>query len=359
MSMDTSEEFCRMHPERLAEGLCTNCGRSFCAECLTDVDGFPYCPACVDDARERAVSEPPDEVYEEEPPPKRRHRIRDTLVGLFLTGLILVMTFCFSYKNGIVTRIFSQPYLLLSLPKMTENEPGQFRKKETAHFIIYHRNDDLAEWLAKTSEEDLKKIAKDAGADIPQLMKRGKYTIKIAKNPEEYRSLALSTPSTTSEGTTNRETRTVIVNQMKTSYLLHLVLAHEISHLVYSDILNGAYDVPLWVIEGFASYEQAEVDDITIISQRELVRSNLEKDTLIPLAGMTAYPVSEDERDLFYAQSTSVTTFLIDSYGIRKFMAFSKQLESGFDTDSAIKTIYAPDLKNLTALEKKWLASIK
>lgn len=361
--MDKTNEFCINHPDRLAVALCAECGRPFCSECLTDVEGFPYCPVCVDDARERNENVDDEsldeEEQEEETRPIRRHRVRDALIGLFLTGLILVLTFCVTFNNGVVFRIFSQPYVLLSLPRMTDSEPGPLRTRETAHFIIYHRNDNLADWLAKATEEDLARTAADVGANVPTLMSKGKYKVVIAKDPTEYRALAPSTPSTTSDGTTNRETRTVIINQTKTSYMLHVALAHEISHLVYSDILDRAYYIPLWVIEGFANVEQAKVDDIIFQNQKELVLSNLGKGTLIPLSDMTFYPTGQEERELFYAQSASVSAFLIDKYGMKKFIEFSRELESGKDTDAAIKNIYNPLLRSLNDLETKWIASLR
>lgn len=34
---------CKKHPEKAAEGTCVYCGKSFCADCLVDVDGRNYC----------------------------------------------------------------------------------------------------------------------------------------------------------------------------------------------------------------------------------------------------------------------------------------------------------------------------
>ncbi len=56
---------CTKHPEKEAEGTCVYCGKSFCADCLVDVDGRNYCR----DHVSKAMNTPAAPVYQAAPPP--------------------------------------------------------------------------------------------------------------------------------------------------------------------------------------------------------------------------------------------------------------------------------------------------
>ncbi len=53
---------CTNHPEREAAGMCTYCGKPFCAECLVEVKGKMYCKAdlsnVMDEAKQASNAQP-------------------------------------------------------------------------------------------------------------------------------------------------------------------------------------------------------------------------------------------------------------------------------------------------------------
>jgi hypothetical protein len=77
---DISRRRCHNHPGREAVSFCTECGRSFCRECITEHDDRMFCASCIGKLLKPSAS--------------RRFHLSDILTigqsvpGIFITWLV-------------------------------------------------------------------------------------------------------------------------------------------------------------------------------------------------------------------------------------------------------------------------------
>jgi hypothetical protein len=130
--------------------------------------------------------------------------------------------------------------------------------------------------------------------------------------------------------------------------ILAVALPHELIHLHTCYFFRR--EIPRWADEGMAliSEDAFEREENKALIE-ELVNWGKPR-SLIELFAVTEYP-----KDLgnFYAQSFSVTDFLVRSKGPIVFTRFLKDLLSS-GTEAALRTQYG--YSNLSDLEKDWLA---
>ncbi len=352
-----TEDLCKKHHERYASGRCAGCWANFCSGCLSDVDGYSYCPECVEKAREKIKTRKTSEIQKEVlPTTKKIHWVRYTIVAVFLFVTLSELTCCLSVDYGIVPRSLTQPYLLFSMTQ--SNPPGEIRKRETEHFVIYHRNDLLANWLESEAEDDLEMIAEDMDQNIPSMMRKGKFTITIARTPSEFKKFAPHASSIT-DGFAVHGTHNIVINQMEAQRMLHITLAHELTHFIYGEAVNDMEHIPEWVNEGVACYEASKIDNVVYLQQRDMVSDAYRSKSFVSLKVLQTERKYINQTDLFYAESACAVDFLIESHGMRKFLEFSRILQSGQNLDYAFSAVYSPDINSLDDFEKQWIDSIK
>ncbi len=142
--------------------------------------------------------------------------------------------------------------------------------------------------------------------------------------------------------------------------LLDEVLPHEITHLLFKEIVAGLKvdaRVPLWLNEGMATYEERSDD------YKAHVKVALAKGVLIPateIVKYSSYPADLKINSLFYAESASLVDFLLSEYGGAKFTSFSKKMVSGGkNINEALYSTYYPRLKDVSQLNDAWLKFLK
>lgn len=148
----------------------------------------------------------------------------------------------------------------------------------------------------------------------------------------------------------------------KDSDLYSIVLPHELAHLVFSYFLSplSRPQIPLWLNEGFARYQEQR--DKT--AERAMVRQAVADGSYIrlkELTGLQFYP-SEEKVGLFYAESMVLVEFLFQKQGKRKgrFGSLANRLVNlKDDLSRAIQSSYYPEIRNFYDLEQQWLAYIK
>lgn len=133
------------------------------------------------------------------------------------------------------------------------------------------------------------------------------------------------------------------------SDLIHAVLPHEISHIVFASEL-GDFTPPLWVDEGIAVL--SEKADMKLAHQKRLDQL-FERGRWLSaeqLMTMKNYP-DEDLRDLFYAESVSLVEFLVRHRGAREFIEFVRTASSK-EYESELRRVYG--FTNFKQLEDSW-----
>jgi hypothetical protein len=129
--------------------------------------------------------------------------------------------------------------------------------------------------------------------------------------------------------------------------------AHELTHVLVGHLTFTCLgDIPTWLNEGLAMYGQggALPDQVSLLDQ---AKSDNTLPALSSLAG--GFPEDSTRANLSYAQSASVVTYLIQTYGRDKMTALLIALRDGVTIDEALQQVYG---FNTDGLEDAWRASI-
>ncbi len=136
---------------------------------------------------------------------------------------------------------------------------------------------------------------------------------------------------------------------------LNGVLTHELTHAAIGQYTNAPWRLPTWVHEGLATRMQAKVSGGDDYDQT--VAEALSADELISLRGLRGYlPIERGEVSLVYAESYSLMSFLIDTYGVESVTALLTAFASGQTEDESLVSAIGIDA---AALEADWLANLE
>ncbi len=132
-------------------------------------------------------------------------------------------------------------------------------------------------------------------------------------------------------------------------------LPHELTHLIFRDFIGFDGEVPLWLDEGVAQWEEKEGRDLKLSQVRKLQKTG----SLIPLETFTDMDIrqvkSSARVQAFYAQAVSVVGYLITVGGKSKFTRLCRQLRDGKQLNEALRFTYPRTTRSIQALQVAWL----
>ncbi len=132
------------------------------------------------------------------------------------------------------------------------------------------------------------------------------------------------------------------------------VMRHEIAHIVIGQAVKGPFSrLPAWLDEGTAVYAQSE----PLSSELDALNEAIKKDQVLSLQGMSSASIGQSSVNvsLFYGQSWSVVSFLVETYGTDKFASLFATFKAGSTVDKALEQVYGFDLNGL---ENAWRESV-
>ncbi len=132
--------------------------------------------------------------------------------------------------------------------------------------------------------------------------------------------------------------------------MLTSTLPHEVTHIVLSDLFV-VRQIPRWADEGIAVLAEPLAEQ----RNREAeLRKPLDTGRVFPVSQLMAmeYPEQKDWR-LFYAQSVSLTRYLVDQGPPERFIQFVRDSQR-IGTAAALRDIYQID--GPSDLHNRWLA---
>ncbi len=136
-------------------------------------------------------------------------------------------------------------------------------------------------------------------------------------------------------------------------------LPHEITHLVFRDFVGFKGEVPLWLDEGVAQWEEPAKRKIV----KYVAKSLFLQKKLIPLKTFMQIDVrkmkADEDVQVFYVQAASIVGFLIERYGGSSFTQFCRQLRDGRSLDESLRLTFSTQMDDLSALETRWLEYIE
>jgi len=128
-------------------------------------------------------------------------------------------------------------------------------------------------------------------------------------------------------------------------------VAHELGHLVTQQVTGSPYGAikPLWLDEGLAMHAEGDQDEAT----RKELQMAIEDGRIATLRSLSSpFPASPEGAFYAYAQSQSVTEYLINNYSKEKINQLLVLLNDGYSVDDALIKIYGFDL---SGLDDAWL----
>ena len=130
-------------------------------------------------------------------------------------------------------------------------------------------------------------------------------------------------------------------------------LLHELTHLVVHQATFSPYgQLPLWLDEGLAMYNEGELDPVL----RSYLEEAIAEDELISVRSLCSpFSAYSEKASLSYAQSYSLVEYLLDNYGQDSMLDLLAILKEGSTYDEALTEVYGFDIDGLDA---RWRATL-
>ena len=130
-------------------------------------------------------------------------------------------------------------------------------------------------------------------------------------------------------------------------------LVHELTHLVVHQATFSPYgQLPIWLDEGLAMYNEGELDPVFRSSLEEAI---LEGELISVRSLCSPFSAYTEKALLSYAQSYSLVDYLLDDYGQDKMLELLTILKQGSTYDEALTGVYGFDIDGLDA---RWRATL-
>lgn len=249
------------------------------------------------------------------------------------------------------------------------------------HFIVYFVQDKVfANKVLRKAEKDYERIAADLGYARYSNFWTWANRVGIYIYPDHASYVGGSGEAEWSEGMADYEKKEIASYSGSEGFLIS-VLPHEIAHLIFRDFVGFEGEVPLWLDEGVAQWEE-EINRDRI---KKAVRGCFKKRALLSLKDMMNLDVrlikdtdklhlrttsiegkhsfiildGENLINLYYLQAASLVGFLIERYGTDKFTNFCRELRDGESLKQALCSAYTTYLCSIEELEEKWMQYLK
>jgi hypothetical protein len=224
--------------------------------------------------------------------------------------------------------------------------PSMGASYRTDNFAVEAPTKQVAKQVADTAEQCKQRIA------AQWLGKRGAAWAELCTVEVQLLEDQKYGASRFSYGNGDQLSRAHIVVKGPLDEILTRVLPHEVTHAVL--MLHFGRPIPRWADEGAAvlaedASKRDEYDRLIL----HIAERPENAYSMAYLLGSKTYP---SELEVFYPQSYSVTSYLVELKGRRTFLAF---LADGmeYDWESAVKTHYG--FKNVDSLERAWFKHLK
>ncbi len=128
------------------------------------------------------------------------------------------------------------------------------------------------------------------------------------------------------------------------------VMRHELAHIVERQAVKGPFgDLPAWLSEGTAVYAQSS----PLSNEREALADAVDHDAVLSLRSMSSASSGQSSAkvSLFYGESWSIVSFLVDNSGADKFAQLFVVFREGSTPDKAFQQVYGFDVDGL---ENAW-----
>src|SRR3989344_726207 len=251
-----------------------------------------------------------------------------------------------------------------------------WKELKGTHFIVYFNGEEsFARDVLNSAEKYYIRIAGELGYARYQDFWTWEKRCKIYVYPDHDSFLKSTGGAEWSHGMAEYSTKTIY------SYAWHegfpeSLLPHEIAHLIFRDFIGFKGEVPLWLDEGVAQWEEEAkrpqmkamvkelygkaglltIQDMMKLDIRRIkgkegvhIRAALTKDGSPGVVFLS----NDNLVNTYYLQSVSMIGFLIEKFGGESFTAFCRELRDGETLEEALKSAYTT-ITTIAEFEKRW-----
>jgi len=230
----------------------------------------------------------------------------------------------------------------------------EWKEYKTHHFIIYYKDAprDFIENIEEFAEKYYTEIAHNLGFTRYQNWTfDDRAKIYVYKNQDDY--IKSAKQSSWSHGIA--EIRKKIIRTFPSAHgFFDSTLPHELGHIIFREFVGYSSDIPLWMDEGIAMFQEKAKR----WGAHEEVRKAMEEERFIPLMDLTKMKLTRKTKretiELYYAQAASVVYYMIKELGEYKFVRFCRELKKGTKFERALESVYVR-IHSIEDLNKLWV----
>ncbi len=212
----------------------------------------------------------------------------------------------------------------------------------------YEGDESFAQMLLDAAKASQNRLRADIGTQLGD-----QIHVYIYANTDDMREAILFEPGWT--GALAFPSSNIIilgVNERNLEWGLDTI-AHELAHVIVGNIISNCYSVlPSWLDEGLAVYAEGELDP----RYKGILETAISEGELFSIRSLNdSFTEDADRAYLSYAESFSVVSYLIETYGQESMLDLLEVFQSGYRSDSALFQVFGFDADGL---EAEWRAYV-
>ncbi|MBI5150061.1 MAG: hypothetical protein HZA28_04735 [Candidatus Omnitrophica bacterium] len=253
----------------------------------------------------------------------------------------------------------------------------RWQELKGTHFLIYYIGEErFARDVLNKAEGYYSRIADELGYARYQGFWTWDKRCKIYIYPDHdsFSKASLNQPEW-AEGMAEYKSRSIYSYAWKEGFLESL-LPHEMTHLIFRDFIGFPGEIPLWLDEGIAQWEE----EARRPSMKAMAKKAYEEDGFLTVNDMMRLDIrylpsrenvyiraalskggehgvvllsGENLIKTYYLEAASMIGFMIERYGGETFTIFCRELRDGKDFENAIRSAY-PNITSVKDFEERW-----
>ncbi len=235
------------------------------------------------------------------------------------------------------------------------NRQDSWKEYKSRHFEIYYKKapDDFIRTVAESAEQYYQDITRNLGFFRTESWawdRRAK--IYIYDDRDQY--VEKARQAHWSHGAAQAIDK--VIRTFPTDHgFFDSTLPHELGHIIFREFVGYRSNIPLWMDEGVAMFQEKAKR----WGANSFVREALKDGSFIPIPELTQIrridnSTPREKINLFYAEAASIVYFLVTDQGRYRFVNFCKQLKKGMRFDYALHEAYRR-FENLDDLNEAWV----
>ena len=248
--------------------------------------------------------------------------------------------------------------LFIFLPVIVFAQKEDWNIFKSTHYLVFYKqaSEDLLNQLTQKAEEYYDEITNEFGFNRLNFWTwDNRAKIYLFDTQQEYKNENSGLDWSSGLVTVGNKT---IQSYLAAPGLLDNVLAHELAHIIFREMVgynNPA--VPLWLEEGVATFQEKRSEDRLV---KSYLAGKIQANSFMGLSQLNSFNSMHAQNkqliNLFYLESYSLLSYLIQEFGKDKFVLFCQFLRDYKDLARALRFTYSFD--DLSEFESSWKAYI-